>query len=163
MCIWNLQSYTSLPEILHATLHGIDLEGWVRFSTVPPPPKCSQTAIHHSQTLVDYLHLSQKDAAGLHNADIRVMRVKFNLLFSGEAIVLFEPGRSPSPRCVQCPIGGLDNCIYRTEGCGLACASLGLGLARNFKFLAQPNLPTSPMWSSFYSLSQQHSDKVQQL
>ena len=35
----------------------------VRLSIVPLP-KCSQMAIHYSQTLVDYLYLSQKDAAG---------------------------------------------------------------------------------------------------
>ena len=44
-----------------------------------PPAKCPQTAIHYSQTLVGYLYLSQKDAAGFIMPTSRAFMLKSNL------------------------------------------------------------------------------------
>ena len=50
----------------------------VRLSIVPPA-KLPQTAIHYSQTLVDYLYLSQKDAAGFIMPTSRTFMLKSDL------------------------------------------------------------------------------------
>ena len=50
----------------------------VRLCT-PPPAKCPQTAIHYSQTQVDYLYLSQKDAAGFIMPTSRAFMLISNL------------------------------------------------------------------------------------
>ena len=44
-----------------------------------PPAKCSQAAIHYSQTLIDYLYLSQKDAAGFIMPTSRAFMLTSNL------------------------------------------------------------------------------------
>ena len=96
----------------------------VRLSIVPPAQKVPNG---HPLLPKSYRLLvpTSDGCSRVQNADIQVIWVKIKLLFFGETVVFLGPGLEIAILAVcATPDGG----IRRTEGCGLACASLALGL-----------------------------------